>query len=51
MIGKVIEWKMTPEELEAYRKKYPPKPDQKKLKKKAEAFSNIHTYGSRSKKK
>jgi len=51
MIGKVTEWKMTPEELAAYKKKYPPKPNQDKQKKRAEAFSNIHTYGSRSKKK
>ncbi|MCM3618732.1 hypothetical protein M3936_14165 [Sutcliffiella horikoshii] len=50
MIGKVTEWKMTPEELDAYRKKYPPKPDQTKLRKRGQAFADIHTYGNRRKK-
>jgi hypothetical protein len=50
MISKVETWHMTPEQLSAYRKKYPPKSD-KKAKKRQEAFSNIHTYGDRKKKK
>lgn len=50
MIGKVETWQMTPEQLAAYRKKYPPKSDIKSKKRQA-AFSNIHTYGDRKKKK
>ncbi|MGD6832560.1 hypothetical protein ACQCT5_10375 [Sutcliffiella halmapala] len=51
MIGKVTVWYMTEEELLEYRKKHPVKADNKKLNKKKEAFSNIHTYGKRVKKK
>lgn len=40
---------LSPEELEAYRQKYPPRPDKKK--KRQAAFSNIHNYGDRAKKK
>lgn len=50
MIGKVTDWKMTPEELAAYKKKYPPKPENERVQRKKEAFSNIHTYGERMKK-
>ncbi|MGM9925198.1 MAG: hypothetical protein ACI35R_13215 [Bacillus sp. (in: firmicutes)] len=50
MNGKVTVWQMTPEELAAYREKYPPNPEPAK-KKKETAFSNIHSYGERRRKK
>lgn len=41
MHGEVKTYYLTPEELKAYREKYPPKKNPKKLKKK-EPFSNIY---------
>lgn len=46
-MSEVTVWYMSPEELEEYRKKYPPKPKlNKKQRKKAESRANIHNHGS-----